>query len=128
MTYAKHREADLDQKSERMTVRHLGEATVVELKEREITDEVLLWTLERELLEVLEEHEPSNLIIDFSEVHMLSSRMLGTLVRLLKRARETGGRVRLCSIHRRILHILELTRLDEVFEIFPDLESALSGD
>jgi anti-sigma B factor antagonist len=111
-----------------MTVRQLGDATVVELKEREITDETLLWNLEKELLEVLEEHEASDLIIDFSEVHMLSSRMLGTLVRLLKRARETGGRVRLCSIQRRILHILELTRLNEVFEIFPDAESALSSD
>ena len=66
------------------------------------------------------------LVIDLSTTVFLDSPALGVLVTAMKLARASGGNVRLCGLSKNLQQILELTRLNRVFELFPDRESALA--
>ena len=77
---------------------------------------------------MLQRAAPPFLLIDLEAVEFLSSSVLGKLIRLYKRARQAGGRVRLCSIRPSIREVFEITQLDKVFEIYPDADEALAHD
>ncbi|MFP4058271.1 MAG: STAS domain-containing protein [Candidatus Brocadiia bacterium] len=109
----------------KFTVQKVGPTTVVHLAGPRITDQVTIAELGEELVDVLEQAEPPDLVIDLDEVELLSSSVLGKLIRLLKRTRQRGGRLRLCSIRPSILEVFEITQLNKVFEIYPDADEAL---
>lgn len=73
---------------------------------------------------LLEEDLPS-VLIDMTEIDHVDSTGLGELVGYLQRFTEQGRRLALLNPHRRVLKLLELTRLDEVFPIFEDRDTAL---
>jgi anti-sigma B factor antagonist len=60
-----------------------------------------------------------NLALDLSTLSFLDSSGLGTLISLHKTLRSRNGTVRLIKPAVNIRQILELTRLDRVFEITP---------
>ena len=105
----------------------VGVTTVVRLAGPRITEPVYISELSDELLAVLESAHPRDLLLDLDEVAYLSSSVLGkVLVRLLKRTRDMGGRLRLCGIRPSIHEVFEITRLVNEFEIYPDANEALS--
>ena len=67
----------------------------------------------------------TDLIADLSDVTFLDSTGLGVLVGRLKLVRSRGGSLRLVGTADRVLRVFAITGLDKVFEIHPDLESAL---
>ncbi|GAA6527521.1 STAS domain-containing protein [Intrasporangium sp. DVR] len=69
----------------------------------------------------------ADLIVDLSEVTFLDSTGLGVLVGRLKFARTRGGSLRLVGTSERVLRVFAITGLDKVFDIHPDLESALAA-
>jgi len=67
-------------------------------------------------------------VLDLRETAMLDSLAIGELVACLKRARETGGDVRLVVTPDGIVHnMLRLTRLDHIFQIYGNTEDARSS-
>ena len=109
----------------KFAVNRVGETTLVTLIEPRITDQVYINELGDELVEVLDRATPPDLLIDLKRVEFLSSSVLGKLIRLLKRARQCDGRLRLCSIRPSIFEVFEITQLDKVFEIYSDADEAL---
>jgi anti-sigma B factor antagonist len=81
--------------------------------------------LRKAILAVLEEGG-QDLVVDLRSVSFLDSTALGVLVAGLKRAREAGGDLQLVATGTHILRMLAITRLDAVFNVYPDLESAVS--
>jgi anti-anti-sigma factor len=73
---------------------------------------------------LLNEGIPS-LLVDFSGIDYVDSTGLGELVGYLQRFSEKGSRLALLRPHQRILNLLRLTKLDEVFSIFEDRSEAL---
>ena len=68
------------------------------------------------------------LVINLSETASLDSLALGELVACFKRVREVGGEVKLVVQPDGAVHeMLQLTRLDSVFEIFGDERQAASS-
>lgn len=65
-------------------------------------------------------------VIDLESVDFMDSSGLVTLVKGLKNARQCGCRLVLCHVQAPVRLILELTRLDTVFEIFPTYEDILT--
>jgi anti-sigma B factor antagonist len=65
-----------------------------------------------------------SIIIDCSELDHISSYGLGVLVRLHKRMDEKIGDVKIASVKGLIANVLKMTRLNKVFSIYPDVESA----
>lgn len=65
-------------------------------------------------------------VIDLAQVNFIDSTGLATLLRGMKRCRERGGDLYLCSLQQPVRIIVELTRLDKAFSIFATQEEALT--
>jgi anti-sigma B factor antagonist len=65
-----------------------------------------------------------SIIIDCSELDQISSYGLGVLVRLHKRMDEKIGDVKIASVKGLVANILRITRMNKLFAIYPDVESA----
>jgi len=111
----------------KFTLSKVGPATMVRLAGPRITDQIYINELGDELVALIEPGAPPDLLIDLEEVEFLSSSVLGKLIRLLKRTRQAGGRLRLCSIRPSIREVFEITQLHKVFEIYPDAREALGA-
>lgn len=68
---------------------------------------------------------PARAIIDLSDVHFLDSMALSVLVQGMRQCREQPGDLYLCGLQQPVRSIIEMTRLDKVFVIFPSQETAL---
>ncbi|HET7799137.1 MAG TPA: anti-sigma factor antagonist [Humibacillus xanthopallidus] len=101
-----------------------GDRTVVHLG-----GEIDVYTapLVREKLDEQIQAGRTDLVVDLTDVSFLDSTGLGVLVGRLKFARTRGGSMRLVGTDDRVLKVFAITGLDKVFEIHPDVESALAA-
>ncbi len=66
-----------------------------------------------------------NVVIDLKDVPFIDSRGLATLVSGHRQCQELGRTLVLAGLHPTVHSIFEMTRLDRVLEIFPDVDQAL---
>jgi anti-sigma B factor antagonist len=78
----------------------------------------------RKELEAATAVSPTKIIVDLTGVDFIDSTALAVLVQAMKRSRQHGGDVRLAGLRPNVRIIFELTRLDQVFEIYPELPDA----
>lgn len=64
------------------------------------------------------------LIVDCTKLNYISSRGIGTLIRLHKRMSEHGGDVKLASPPGLVFDVLMALSLDKVFDIYADVDRA----
>jgi anti-anti-sigma factor len=62
-----------------------------------------------------------------SGVSFLDSSGLAALVSGLKAAREAGGTLKLAGVNEQARQVFEITRLDQVFELYPDRDAAVQA-
>lgn len=77
--------------------------------------------LRREIGDVVEAGVKT-VLIDCREVEFMDSSGLGALVMSLKTVREAGSKLSICSINDQLRILLELTSMDNIFEIFASQE------
>lgn len=65
-----------------------------------------------------------DVIFDLSGVDFVDSAGVGVLVGLFKHARLRGGRARFCGLTPGVRSVLEIIRLDRIFEIYDDVAAA----
>ena len=111
----------------RLNVTTEGDATVVELTDRKILDEVNISQIGERLNGLVADSDSPKVIIDFSAVSHMSSSALGMLITLHKRIREKGGQLRLCAIQPGIYEVFVITRLNEIFQICSSRGAALES-
>ena len=68
-----------------------------------------------------------HLLVDLKDVGFLDSSGLGALVRALTNSQKEGGQTKLLHAGPQVRKLLEMTKLDSVFETHDDLEKALSS-
>ena len=68
-----------------------------------------------------------NLLVDLAGVDFLDSSGLGAIVRALTNSQKEGGQTKLLHAGPQVRKLLEMTKLDSVFEIHDDLEKAVSS-
>ena len=83
-------------------------------------------TFKRTVTQLLEEGRV-NLLVDLSSVGFLDSSGLGALVRALTQSQKEGGQTKLLNAGPQVRKLLQMTKLDSVFEIHSDLEAAVSS-
>jgi anti-sigma B factor antagonist len=83
-------------------------------------------TFKKTVTRLLEEGRV-NLLVDLSGVGFLDSSGLGALVRALTNSQKEGGQTKLLNAGPQIRKLLQMTKLDSVFEIHDDLEAAVSS-
>jgi anti-sigma B factor antagonist len=92
--------------------------------------ELLSPKLPEELCEALIEDASnrgwSRLLLDCSHLIFLSSLGLGALIRLDRRLRPSGGRLRLFGLSPDLRELFEITRIDRVVQLCDDRDAATS--
>jgi anti-sigma B factor antagonist len=68
----------------------------------------------------------SQILLNLSEVQFVDSSGLGALLSLLRQLGE-GGNLMLCGIAENVMNLFRLTRLNRVFQIYPDEAQALAA-
>jgi anti-sigma B factor antagonist len=75
---------------------------------------------------VRRENAPT-VILDLSDVPYLDSSGLGSLVSAYTSCQKAGRRVALTGVTPRVLKVFEITRVEDVFLMFPTLSDALEA-
>lgn len=79
-----------------------------------------------EVTELIQEKK-LDLIISLAKVKWISSTGLGILVSARSRFAKEGGVVKLCHPNDRVLGILQVTRLNLIFDVYPNEQEAIAS-
>ncbi|SER26882.1 STAS domain-containing protein [Lentzea albida] len=71
---------------------------------------------------------PYPVVVDLSAIRFFGSAGLNELLTHHRDARATGVPLRIVATHKAVLRPITMTGLDEVLELHPDVEHALSAD
>jgi anti-anti-sigma factor len=77
---------------------------------------------------LLEQHFTYRVVLDLGQLSLMSTALIGQLVRLQKRICTHDGTLRLCGLSDHNLMVLRTCRLDGYFPIYCDREGAVMGD
>jgi len=67
------------------------------------------------------------LVVDCSRLGYVSSIGIASLIRLYKKVVERGGHVKLAGVQGPLSRLLEITRLNQVFQTYPTLDDAVAS-
>jgi anti-sigma B factor antagonist len=73
------------------------------------------------------EKKPQRLVVDLSDVTYIDSAGLAALIGAMQKVEGYGGKFLLAGLQETVRSIFEISRLDQVFQIFPDADAALAG-
>ena len=71
--------------------------------------------------------KPKQLVVDFSGVSYIDSAGLATVIDAMREVEAYGGKFALAALQETVRSIFEMSRLDKVFSIFPDVDAALAA-
>jgi anti-sigma B factor antagonist len=80
----------------------------------------------KEMAGMIEEGRP-NVVLDMSTVNFVDSSGLGALLAILRQANRVRGDVKLVGLRPNVKAVMELTRLDKMFDVFPDVRAAVES-
>jgi anti-sigma B factor antagonist len=80
-----------------------------------------------ESLRTMIEKKPKIVVVDLAKVTYLDSSGLAVLIEGMQNVQEYGGKFALANVQESVQHIFDIARLDQVFQIFPDVDSALTA-
>lgn len=104
-------------------VRQYGNVAVVDLSGKiTIGDGDIV--LREKVTELLDGGE-KNILLNLEKVSYMDSAGIGELVACYKRAKENQGNVKLLNPSGKVYDLLQLTKLEEVFDTFKDEKEAL---
>jgi anti-anti-sigma factor len=108
-------------------IEYVGEVTVARFAREVILCGAEADSAAARLTALLAGPGPHQLLLDFGNVHSLSSLMLSKLL-ALNRATESGhGRLTLCNLRPAIREIFDITRLSQILYVYPGEREALAS-
>jgi anti-sigma B factor antagonist len=78
-------------------------------------------------LNAMIDKKPDRLVIDLSDVSYIDSAGLAALIQAMQKVEGYGGKFLLAGLQETVRSIFEISRLDQVFQIFPDADAALAA-
>jgi anti-sigma B factor antagonist len=69
---------------------------------------------------------PKQLVVDLSGVSYIDTAGLAAVIEAMQEVEAYGGKFALVGLQKTVRSILEMSRLDQIFSIFPDVEAALA--
>jgi anti-sigma B factor antagonist len=105
-----------------------GRVTVVTLgKEYENLDEAAVREVREVVLDSVDHVEPAAVVLDLSVTTFFGSSFLEVLFRAHSRTLDRSGRFAVSGLNDYCAEVIEVTHLDRLIEIFPDLETAVAA-
>src|SRR5438552_5898441 len=80
-----------------------------------------------ESLNAMTEKKPERIVIDLSRATYIDSAGLAALILAMQKVEAYGGRFFLTGLRETMRSIFESSRLDQIFQIFPDVDAALAA-
>jgi anti-sigma B factor antagonist len=103
--------------------REIGRVVVVEAVGRlTVTDG---HTKLRDLIHVFTGGGAKKFILNLAQVEYVDSYGIGELVRSYSVIRQTGGEMKMARVSQKVLDVLEISRLNRIFEIYSNEDAAL---
>jgi len=102
-----------------------NDVAVVGFATSRILDQSNVQQLGEELDEVVDKHKLSKIVINFHNIHYMSSAVMGKLVSLHKKVKGAGGQLKLCNILPNIYEIFEIMRFNKLFDICESEDEAV---
>src|ERR1051325_11522408 len=78
-------------------------------------------------LNAMIDKKPRRLVVDLSEVTYIDSAGLAALIEAMQKMEAYGGKFLLAGLPETGRSLFEISRLDQVFQIFPNLDAALAS-
>jgi anti-sigma B factor antagonist len=101
----------------RLEIEDVDDVTVVTFMDRRILDEPNIQAIGKQLFSLVEDRDRHRLLLNLTNVEYLSSAALGKLIRLNKKLKAAGGRLVLCNIRAEVYDVLEITKMDHLFDM-----------
>jgi anti-sigma B factor antagonist len=101
--------------------------TVASFAGAELLDGAVIREVEEELWEIAYGLGAVSLLLNFSEVRLMSSGLLGVLSAFSRRFQQAGGRLKLCEITPGLREVFRIAGYEGLFEIYPDEMRALDA-
>ena len=79
------------------------------------------------LLNAMIDKKPERLVVDLSSVTYIDSAGMAALIAAMQRVEGYGGKFLLAGLQQTIWDIVENMRLDQVFQIFTNVDAALAA-
>lgn len=106
----------------------IEDVLVVYFTDAKILDEARIQQIGTELMEMAARAaENKKMVLNFQGVQFMSSAMIGKLVLLNKKCKAAGVNLKFCQIAPNVLEVFKITRLNKVFDIYPDEEKAVKS-
>jgi anti-sigma B factor antagonist len=105
------------------SVRSIGKVAVLDLSGKITIGEGDV-VLREKVTELLDSGQ-RNILLNLEKVGYMDSAGIGELVACYKRAKEKSGTVKLLNPSGKVFDLLQLTKLEEIFETFNDEREAL---
>lgn len=113
--------------TQRIDVTKTGDVSVVTFRDRKILDEAAIQELGSELFALVELDNRKTILLDFEGVEFLSSAALGKLITFDRKVKTSKGRLKMCGVAPGILEVFQVTKLNKVFDIRPDVAEAMAA-
>lgn len=107
------------------SVRHVDDIAIVDLSGKITIGEGDV-VLREKVLDLLESGD-KRIVLNLERVSYMDSAGIGELVACFKRAKEKSGSVKLLNPSGKVFDLLQLTKLEDVFETFNDEKEALGS-
>ena len=82
----------------------------------------------REALNVMIEKKPKRIVIDLSRATYIDSAGIAVLILAMQEVEAYGGKFFLAGLQETLRSIFEISRLERIFRIFPDVDAALAAN
>jgi len=111
----------------RLEVEDYGDITVVNFIDRKILDEQNIQKIGEDLFSLVDELGRKKILLNFSNVEYLSSAALGKFITLNKKVQASQGKLIMCNISDDIYEVFEITKLNKLFNIQKEEQTALQA-
>ena len=73
---------------------------------------------------VIDMNEYLNIIVDMSNVDLIDSTGLGTLISIYNHGRNNNCKIKFCNMSDAVENVIKMTRIDQILETYPTLKAA----
>jgi anti-sigma B factor antagonist len=112
----------------RVSIQDTNNVKVIRFRDQQLFDERAVREATDQITSALpDDGSPIRLILDFSQISLISSTLLSKLILLQRRIDGTHGQLRLCELSPVVQQVFRTSNLDRLFKIDRDQRSALDA-
>ncbi len=108
-----------------MLIEQTANVVTAKLADAQVTH-LVMQELVNELMECVRFNNAHHFVIDLADVEFLASACIGVLVGFMQDIEHAKGRIALAACQPNVAFLFKVTRLDTVFPLFDDVESAIA--